>query len=285
MVTKRWRADRDASLVPVAFIFIPLIVWFPSGTRYRPPPEHHDIPTMPTESTTPNRLSRLLNAFAGLVYPDLCLGCDRRLPIVDGVRPSIPVCDACLAKIPPASKEDIAAAALLTAPEAGIGHATALWRFHGGGVVQRLQHALKYGGRTAMGKALGRKIGERLVQLDLEHPDVVTPVPLHRTRQLERGFNQSELLARGIAEVLDIEMNPGLLARTKATRSQTELNDYQRRQNVAGAFSLVEGLSLEGKCILLVDDIATTGSTSASAAKTLTDAGAIVDAAFLAVAI
>lgn len=232
-----------------------------------------------------NPLSRFLAPFVGLLYPDLCLGCDRRLPTIQGKRPAISVCDACLANIPLATEEDLERATLLTKPTSGIRHAAALWRFRGGGVVQRLQHALKYGGRTTMGETLGQKIGERLLQLNLNRPDTIIPVPLHPIRQLERGFNQSELLACGIAEILDIEMNPSVLVRTRATRSQTELNDRERQQNVSGAFSLANDISLEGRTVLLVDDIVTTGSTASSAAKTLADEGAIVDAAFLAVAV
>src|SRR5690606_21925965 len=86
-------------------------------------------------------------------------------------------------------------------------HAFALWLFDEGTTLQRVQHAVKYHNRPTLGVRLGRWIGEGLRERRVPTPDLIVPVPLHRVRRLERGYNQSERLARGIADILDAEVD------------------------------------------------------------------------------
>jgi len=104
--------------------------------------------------------------------------------------------------------------------------------------------------------------------------DLILPVPLHSTRERERGFNQSLLLARGLAERCGIPLKEGLLLRTTKTKSQAELDKKERLANVKGAFSCGDPAEVAGKNILLIDDVITTGSTMAECARTLIRAGA-----------
>jgi ComF family protein len=107
--------------------------------------------------------------------------------------------------------------------------------------------------------------------------DIITPVPLHHTRQQERGFNQSRLLAQICTERLGIPLQDTLLIRSRPTMAQVHLPASQRQQNVAGAFHCSPTLSngaLRGRRLLLIDDVCTTGATLEACAAPLFAAGA-----------
>jgi ComF family protein len=150
-------------------------------------------------------------------------------------------------------------------------HTLALWVFDRGGTLQSIQHAIKYGDRPRYGVALGRLIGSAYAN-EAGPPDGVVPIPLHRTRRLERGYNQSRMLAEGVAEALDCPLRTDLLSRPQATRPQTDLSREERWQNVHDAFTADPACT--GGHWLLVDDVLTTGSTAVAAAQTFTQAGA-----------
>jgi ComF family protein len=202
-----------------------------------------------------------------LLYPPRCLGC--------GARPEsaqLPLCPRCLQSLERAPEMGVAAR--LDRLPVGRGlfeHHLALWVFDRGGTLQAVQHAVKYGDRpryaVALGRLVGRAYGETAVP-----PDGVVPVPLHRTRKLERGYNQSRMLADGVAEVLDVPLRPALLARPTPTRSQTNLSREERWHNVRDAFA-ADPACANGHW-LLVDDVLTTGATAVAAGRTLADAGA-----------
>jgi ComF family protein len=119
---------------------------------------------------------------------------------------------------------------------------------------------------------LSENLSDVLVSTDWEI-DIVIPVPLGVARRKERGYNQASLLARPIALMFDYSYQPNILSRTRETISQTELNFKQRKENVAGAFDAPGGL-VNGKNILIVDDVRTSGSTLNSCADALFRAGA-----------
>jgi len=134
---------------------------------------------------------------------------------------------------------------------------------------------LKFGGRQRLAKPLGALMAEfATAEMDVAQYDCVIPVPLHRIRERERGFNQSRLLAQ---EVVSIFPNAALdesLQRIRPTRVQSRsTGQAERRENVVGAFA-VDGDSVSGKCVLLVDDVVTTGVTTSECAVALHRAGA-----------
>jgi len=147
---------------------------------------------------------------------------------------------------------------------------------------RELIHAFKFHGRMNCGRFLGVRLAE-MVAGDPRHRavDCIVPVPLHRSRQRERGFNQSELLARSLADRLEIGAGGGALRRIRQTQTQTALDYRQRRENVAGAFAPGKE-AVAGKTVLLVDDVMTTGATLGECASVLRQAGA--DRIFAAVA-
>jgi competence protein ComFC len=136
------------------------------------------------------------------------------------------------------------------------------------GVGKKLVHALKYRGYKRVVEKLAAPL--MLQVLDNTRFDAVVPVPLHRSRLRKRGFNQAELLARGVAEKMKATVSDTLEV-VRSTRDQVELSAAQRRANVAGAYSATG--PLRGK-ILLVDDVFTTGATMSACATSLVRAGA-----------
>ena len=133
----------------------------------------------------------------------------------------------------------------------------------------------KYGSRELLVGPLGSlmiEFAER--EVDFEQYDAVVPVPLHRVRQRERGFNQAEELARCLTERFsDVRVRNGLL-RIRDTRQQTRLTGVERRRNIKGAFALHQEMDCREKTVLLVDDVITTGATAEECARTLRRGGA-----------
>lgn len=138
-----------------------------------------------------------------------------------------------------------------------------------------LVHRLKYGDRLDLAEALGRMMARAGREL-LADADVVVPVPLHRGRLWRRRFNQAMALARVAARGSGVPVDPFLLARVKRTRSQVGLTRTQRRENLQGAFRVPDGARprVQGKRVLLVDDVLTTGSTANAASRALLRGGA-----------
>ena len=140
---------------------------------------------------------------------------------------------------------------------------------------QKLVHRLKYDKKIHLGKRLAQRLGESISQeKDFAGCDMVIPVPLHRARQRERGFNQSEVLAEGISQATDLPLAKDILKRRKNTKDQTYLNAKQRAENVRGAFVIVRPEKIEDKNVILVDDVMTTGATLNECARMLLDSGA-----------
>jgi len=144
-------------------------------------------------------------------------------------------------------------------------------------------HALKYDRLHPAARGLGRMLAEGIAQLAGEVPleMLVIPVPLHRAKFADRGFNQARALAEHALGFLRksypewrLILAPSTLMRLRATQSQAGLNPRQRRLNVGGAFTVSDPVAVAEKNILLIDDILTTGATARSAARSLIRAGA-----------
>jgi competence protein ComFC len=217
----------------------------------------------------PETYQPYLAALADMFYPERCVGCERRssdvlcrtcfeaLPRVDR-----PVCERC--GLPTAFATFVCEECKYV--DFGFESARAALKYEGVG--KEIVHALKYRGYKRVVEKLAAPL--MLQVLDEGRFDAVVPVPLHRSRLRKRGFNQAELLARGVARKINATVSDTLEV-VHSTRDQVELSAAQRRANVAGAYK-ARG-SLRGR-ILLVDDVFTTGATMSACAGTLVQAGA-----------
>jgi len=144
-------------------------------------------------------------------------------------------------------------------------------------------HALKYDRLHPAARELGRMLAEAIAQLAGDAPAemLVAPVPLHRSKHSERGFNQARALAEQALGFLRVShpewrltLAPSTLMRLRVTKSQAGLTPHQRRLNVRGAFAVSDKDAVASKHVLLIDDILTTGATARAAARVLVRAGA-----------
>lgn len=150
-------------------------------------------------------------------------------------------------------------------------HCLAYRTFIKEGITQSIIHAFKYQDMPRLGKVIGKQLATAWIGMRSQF-DVVVPVPLHRTRLAERGFNQSEEIARGIGSEWGLPVfGEKAIRRVRPTRSQATLSVPERLENVQGAFRLSKAghKLLQAKRVLLVDDVLTTGSTIASVANEL----------------
>ncbi len=128
--------------------------------------------------------------------------------------------------------------------------------------VQRALHLLKYHNKPEVGLKIGREFGRKLLEsATFQSIDAIVPVPLHISKQRTRGYNQSAMFAQGIAEALEIPVLEQALLRRQFTDSQTRKKRLERYDNVGGVFAVTQPAALEGKHLLLVDDVLTTGAT------------------------
>lgn len=208
--------------------------------------------------------SQLLQA----IFPSTCACCDEVL--VSGERQICLHCLISLSRTCYSSHDENHTERLLGGRINNLQHATSLFTFHKDNTVQRLVHAMKFHKNSDLCLLMGRQMG-----LDLLHSgrfddvDLLVPVPLHWRRRLRRGYNQSELLCRGIAEVMPREINAKALVRHRHTSQQSRTSAAERECNVMGAFRVKHPEQLEGRHILLVDDVLTTGATLVSCCDAL----------------
>lgn len=246
-----------------------LVGYTPAFTRSSHPEAGTSVTLSPLIPSFSRFIRHAWTGFLDLMYPPRCLRCSARTPDV-----TLPLCMHCLRQMEQPSLDEVTEhIARLPAAHQALDGAMALWTFDRNGALQRLQHALKYGNRPRYGRPLGELIGTAYRKTRLPPPDAVVPIPLHRTRYLERGYNQSRMLAEGIGCALDVPIRTDLLRRPHPTRAQANLSRVERWQNVRDAFAVPDPPAIEHPTLLLVDDVLTTGSTATAAAHTLKEAG------------
>ena len=146
-------------------------------------------------------------------------------------------------------------------------------------LLQRAIKQLKFHGQHSIGKPLGEALAATIAkERVIENPDntLVLPIPLHKKRMQERGYNQAACIAQPIASLLGIEYTDTILARAVSTHRHADMEHAERWKHIRGAFSLRPGAEqqIEGKHMLLVDDVVTTGATALEAAHLLLSQGA-----------
>jgi ComF family protein len=142
------------------------------------------------------------------------------------------------------------------------------------GILMDVIHRFKYGGKSFLAESLGLMLAQFAEGLFKDSEGLlIMPVPIHRRRLRERGFNQSLLLARHVSNRLKSELDFLSLRRLKYTAPQTGLDREQRQRNVRGAFDVASPPTVRGRNVLLVDDVATTGNTLNECARVLIRSG------------
>lgn len=226
-----------------------------------------------------NGLKYSARALRELFFPRVCPVCGEKLEVEEDY-----LCGKCMEDMPLtwswAFEENPAEQRLWA--NVGIVAAASLYFYRKEGGYAELVRRVKYEGDTRLGLWMGRMLGERLAASGrFKEVQAVVPVPLHPLRRWRRGYNQAEILARGIAEGMGgLKVEPHLLRRRKYTRTQTKLTTEGRSANVKDAFAVnprtAARLSREGILnILVVDDVLTSGATLSEAVKPLLPAFAV----------
>lgn len=219
-------------------------------------------------------LSNIAEAFVNFVYPPACSTCWRNLH-----HNEFYICRNCwdgFERVAP-TETIIQTIESKFLSDRSIDKIDSVFLFEQDPRVRMAIHLLKYSGAERIAERLGVFIAKKIVDDDkLSMSDLIIPVPLHPARGRERGYNQSELIANSIGKELKIKSEHRLLERTRQTQTQTMFDAEGRRKNIAGAFSMGKTFldSADGKNILLIDDVITTGSTIRECAKVLKENGA-----------
>lgn len=197
--------------------------------------------------------------FVSLFFPQLCPACNASLVTGEHI-----ICSDCRYNLPftnfHTQPDNIVAQQFYG--KIKVEAAYALYFFNKGGNVQNLMHHFKYSGMKQIGNLAGNIAGGQLKENPIFNTvDYIIPVPLHKKRLKERGYNQSACFADGLADKLTAPIELDNLIRKVATATQTHKSRFARFENMQEVFAVAKPEKLEGKHVLLVDDVVTTGST------------------------
>jgi ComF family protein len=211
------------------------------------------------------QLRSFCNSLLHFLYPSLCEGCRKALLPGEEV-----LCISCCMALPQTKYHHIELneTALRFAGRFPFIQATSFAYFIRDGVLQHLLHQLKYEGRKKNGLFLGHQLGASLRQTAWATGiSCILPVPLHASKNRLRGFNQSDVIAKGLSQSLALEVETDILVRIRNTDSQTRKNRAERADNVADAFSVHRPEKIRDRHVLLLDDVLTTGATLEACSK------------------
>lgn len=212
---------------------------------------------------------RVLNKITSFILPNSCTCCSGIMEADERF-----ICPDCRKQLEPfdiphpwAKEEKLAG---------NIDNSLSAFWFREGKPIQSLMHAMKYQKMRSIGKLLGEEIGKRIIAQSSINFDYVLPVPLHKSRQRDRTYNQSDFIAEGISGILNAQPLFNGITRTRFTGTQTKLNKAERKENVSGAFIVnpKHSANIRGKNIIITDDVITTGATILECAKAVRSAGA-----------
>jgi ComF family protein len=203
----------------------------------------------------------MIQALLDLIYPRLCLVCERGL-----LHDELHVCMQCEYNLPKTNcfklrQNEVYA---LFRPQAEISFAGSSLYFKKGGGVQELLHHIKYKDNANLARYLSALFAGDVAQFLEDNRfeiDCLVPVPIHRKKKRKRGYNQSEMISEGLAIGLKVPIESKVLQSARTKSSQTRKSRFDRWLNTSNAFRISDYEKLEGKHVLLVDDVITTGST------------------------
>lgn len=201
-----------------------------------------------------------------LVSPRLCVVCGRRLAPTERV-----LCAACNLHLPRTGFQFNASDNIMARLFWGIipvERAAALFYYEAGSKTSNILYELKYRDHPEIGVEMGQLTAREFSETDFfEGIDMIVPVPLARKRQHHRGYNQSMEIAKGISRITGIPISYQVVRRTKFEKSQTQMRQWERQENVANVFEVKDIETLRGRHVLLVDDVITTGATMTACAR------------------
>ncbi len=212
-------------------------------------------------------MRKFVRGFFHLLFPYYCVHCEHQLFEFEHV-----ICESCISKLP---KSDFNFKSGNPVERIFWGRvplelASSFLTFSKKGIVQKLMFEFKYNGETGVGYKLGKLYALDILKMKAAPKwDIIVPIPLHRSKLRKRGFNQCELIAEGMSAGLQIPYSSKHLMRTVNNPSQTKRNRSERWNNVDSIFETAKTGELEGKHILLIDDVVTTGATLESACREL----------------
>lgn len=224
-------------------------------------------------------MSGLFSDFAGIFFPPLCPACSEVLMKHEDV-----LCLGCMLDLPRTGfhNDTDNEVARMFWGRVHIMNATAFMVFQQESRYRHIIHDIKYRGNFPAAMAMGRLFGKELAGTPFASADVIHPVPLHRSKLRKRGYNQSAMIARGMAEALNIPCEENIIVRKVRTGTQTSRSRYERWENVRGTFRLKKKGAFTGKHVIIVDDVVTTGATlEACASEVLQEEGVVVSLAAL----
>ena len=205
--------------------------------------------------------------FIDLMFPNLCVVCGTNLQKNEQL-----LCLSCFHDIPRTNYhllEDNPIERRFWG-KVPVQRATSYFFFQKGSSFQKILHILKYKGNKEIGELMGKYAAIDLLDSpDFDSFDLIIPVPLHPIKYKIRGYNQSEWIARGISSVLNKPMDINTLQRVRENPTQTKKSVFERYENTEGILEVGEKAVLEGKHVLLVDDVLTTGSTLEACVRAL----------------
>ena len=208
----------------------------------------------------------MIRDFFNLLVPALCSACGNTL-----VKNEHIICTTCMYELPRTryrSYTDNPVSRLFWG-RVYIEYATALFQYQKGSRFQNLIHELKYKNRLDIGLELGRLLGAELRGSPMASADILLPVPLHRKKLRQRGYNQCHPIAEGLSASLGIEWSSKQLSRISVSLTQTNKSRMDRWSNVEGIFRVETPEKLTGKHVILIDDVVTTGATLDACATAL----------------
>ena len=206
-----------------------------------------------------------------LISPRLCIVCGERLSVTEEV-----ICGKCNLHLPRTGFQRDPRENVMTKMFWGqipIERATALFYYESHAESANILYELKYKNHPEIGETMGRMMARELQKADFfDGIDGIVPIPLAKKRERQRGYNQSMEIAKGVSEITNLPIYNKVVKRKTFNGSQTSKGRWERNENVENVFELLDGDSVRGKHLLIIDDVVTTGATVIACAKEISKA-------------
>lgn len=228
-----------------------------------------------------DKLKSLINPLLDIIYPNLCIACDRENPLEYSC-----FCISCLDELPFTNFHDERDNIVekFFWGRLIIEKGTALFYFHKGELVQEMIHRLKYKNQSFIGTSLGLEFGKQLLESDfMNEIDVIIPIPIHKSKRSIRNYNQSSLIAKEISKISGVPWTEDIIIKSKKSSSQTDKTRDERLDNLKETFDVKNKEVIEGKHVLIIDDILTTGATLEAVGSLISQCNSKVSVAVIAV--